>query len=308
MRFSVKSLRALVLLSAWVFAGLPAWAFVDVVSQTDYLQGSKPDEAGCPWEADMVSSASVGANRSGTASGAVGQDLKVVLHVADLKLTRASSKSSYAVTVRADVMHDARLLATRDFQDDDSFKSEKLACDTLRALGKSLGESAGNWMFETNFPQCQTECTDIHPDESIAIGQQILLDSEDAISEQARDGCHWPTAMVSKVIEAFNQGDPPPRAKLELRAGDIERVPGRRLVLRVNNMHAVGGGGFSGPKWLAMSGQLLDGKLLVGSFEAQTTTMRGGLTTCRTVDSLSDSATSMIVDWLRSPSIGSKLD
>jgi hypothetical protein len=33
-----------------------------------------------------------------------------------------------------------------------------------------------------------------------------------------------------------------------------------------------------------------------------------GITTCRSVDTLSDTATDQIVEWLRSPTLGEKLD
>jgi len=89
-------------------------------------------------------------------------------------------------------------------------------------------------------------------------------------------------------------------------AADIETYPGRRLVLRVNNVHALAGGGLSGPKWMAMSGELREGKLLVANFESYSSSGRGH-TTCRSVDSLSDSTTGMIVAWLRSPTLGAKL-
>jgi hypothetical protein len=105
---------------------------------------------------------------------------------------------------------------------------------------------------------------------------------------------------------AFNDEDPPPRAKLESRAIDIEKYPGRRLVLRVNTVHAVGGGGFSGPKWMNASGEMWDGKSQVASFVFNTHTMTG-FTTCKAVNSMISDSASSIAQWLRSPSVGARI-
>ena len=75
------------------------------------------------------------------------------------------------------------------------------------------------------------------------MGAEVLVGSVDAINDTVRNDCRWPTAMVSRLIKAFNESDdPPPRAKLESRPIDIEKYPGRRLVLRLNEVHALGGG------------------------------------------------------------------
>lgn len=109
------------------------------------------------------------------------------------------------------------------------------------------------------------------------------------------------------ALSRRDENEPRPRVKLEARRIDIEKYTGRRLVLRVDEVHAIGGGGYTGPKWMDMSGELLEGNLLVASFKSHSTSGRG-LTTCRSHDSLSDSTTDMIVNWLNSPSIDAKLD
>jgi len=70
--------------------------------------------------------------------------------------------------------------------------------------------------------------------------------------------------------------------------------------------NAVYGGKITGPKWTTMSGELREGKMLVANFESYTNSGRG-LTTCRSVDSLSESTADMIVEWLRSPSLAAQL-
>jgi hypothetical protein len=133
------------------------------------------------------------------------------------------------------------------------------------------------------------------------------LGNPEAINETVRVDCKWQTSMVNRLVTAFNENEPSPRAKLEARRIDIEKYTGRRLVLRVDQVHALGGGGYTGPKWMYMSGELLEGNVLVASFKSHSTSGRG-LTTCRSLDSLNDSTTDMIVNWLNSPSMGAQLD
>jgi len=83
-------------------------------------------------------------------------------------------------------------------------------------------------------------------------------------------------------------------------------LPRIGLVLRVNNMHASGGGAMSGPKFLNISGELWDGPSKVATFTFNKWTL-AGITTCRAVDSLVDAAAYTIADWLRTPTIDAKL-
>ena len=306
---SMKSLRRLLLVAACAVAGLPAWGAIEVAEGVDYLQGAQPGDATCAWEESMVSAVvarSKGAiTLAGKAPAASG--LKLALQVARLNLTPEAKKSEYSAIVRANVVRDGKLVATRDFQDDKSFKNGQPACDALRALGASFAESAADWATQTSFMECRDDCAGIHPDETIVVGAEVLAVSAGALNDTVRDECRWPTAMVSRLVKAFNESDePPPRAKLESRPIDIDKYPGRRLVLRVSDVHALGGGGLSGPKWMAMTGELREGNILVANFSSYTQSGRG-LTTCRSVDSLSDSTAEMIVKWLRSPTLDAKL-
>jgi hypothetical protein len=71
-------------------------------------------------------------------------------------------------------------------------------------------------------------------------------------------------------------------------------------------VYALAGGGWTGRKWMAMSGELRDGNALVASFESYSSSLHG-LRMCSSVDELSEGTTDLIVDWLNSPSLGAKL-
>ena len=304
----MNSWRGILIATACAFVTLPASAVVEISESVEYLASAAPDAAGCAWEAGLVSNA-VASSRvfvitASKPAAPAGTSLS--LQIAQLKLARASKESEYSVVVRGNVVANGKLLATRDFQDEASFKNDRPACEALRTLGASLGQAVAEWVAQTRFMTCADDCVGIHPDEPIAVGARILIANDDAINETVRDECRFPTVMVAKLVAAFNDSDPPPRAKLVSRAIDIESYTGRRLVLRVNNVHALGGGGITGPKWMELSGELWDGKTVVGDFHSYTASGRG-LTTCRSVDSLSDSSADLIAQWLRSPSMGAFL-
>ncbi len=139
------------------------------------------------------------------------------------------------------------------------------------------------------------------------VGKEVLIGDDDALNETVRRDCKFQTAIIGTLLTAFNDVDPPPRARLESGIVHPDAKTGRRLVLRVMNVHALAGGGWTGPKWMDLAGELYDGKTMVGSFESHTTSGRG-LTTCRSVESLSESSADRIANWLRSPSLGARLN
>ena len=304
----MRELRRILISIVCALAALPSWGAVQIEEHVNYLEGVQKDSPDCIWEPSVAAAAIANAGGSITpaAKAEVGTGVRLSLQVLSFKVARAS-KSTYAIRLRADVTEDGKLLATRDFTGEGTFKSAESACPALNKIGTSMGEDVGEWIAQTRFMACHEGCSGIHPDETIVVGDAILMGDADAINDTVRNECHWPTEMVSRLVKEFNGNDSPPRAKLESRRIDIEKYSGRRLVLRVNNVHALAGGGYTGPKWMDMSGELREGNVLVASFQSHATSGRG-LTTCRSVDSLSDSTTEMIVKWLNSPSLDARLN
>lgn len=301
-------LRHLLISITCVLTASSAWSAVQIEDTITYLPTAQPDNAACAWEPGIAKAAI--AHSEGTLVPLSGTptagDTRLSIQVIGFDIERSSRESQYTVRVRANVTQGGKLLATQDFDEEESFKDSQTACTALTQIGTSLGESAGEWISQTRLPACDEACTGLHPDETIVVGAEVLIGDADAINDTVRNDCHFQTALVTRLVKAFNEGDTPPRAKLEARSIDIEKYSGRRLILRVNNVHALGGGGLSGPKWMNMSGELRDGNMLVGSFRSHTRSGRG-LTTCRSVDSLSESTVEMITEWLSNPSLDAKL-
>ncbi|MEP7099045.1 MAG: hypothetical protein ABI781_00955 [Burkholderiales bacterium] len=298
----MKSIAALLVATAAALIALPAAAAFQLAQSVDYLPGAAPNAA-CAWEPSLLTASGTASNGAASAASP-----RLSLRVAQLKLSPGSRKSEYGVTVRADIADaSGRLLATRDFQDERSFANADSGCDALRALGASLGANVATWATQTRLIDCAEACDGIHPDQPIIVGKEVLIGDDDALNDTVRNDCRYQTAMIRTLLTAVNDADPPPRARLEAGALDPKAKLGRRLLLRVMNVHALGGGGWSGPKWMDLAGELYDGKTLVGSFESHTTSGRG-LTTCKSVESLSESSADLIADWLRNPSLGARLN
>ena len=176
----------------------------------------------------------------------------------------------------------------------------------MRSLGVALGTGVASWAGTTRFMECGGGCDGIHPDEPIVVGAEALIAFADSINDTVRIECKLTSAFIADLLESFNENDPPPRAKLEVRQIDVEKYSGRRLVLRLLNVHALAGGGYTGPKWMDTSGELWDGPSLVASFESHATG-GVGLTTCKSARSLSENSAGKIAEWLRSPGLEAKL-
>ena len=100
-------------------------------------------------------------------------------------------------------------------------------------------------------------------------------------------------------------------------ASDVELVDselgtqGRILELHIGDVHAPGGGAFSGPKWMTVTGVLREDGRKVGSFTAKRFS-GGGMFgaykgTCAIVARCAKAIGKDIAGWLRSPQDGARL-
>lgn len=78
-------------------------------------------------------------------------------------------------------------------------------------------------------------------------------------------------------------------------------------MLVATHLHVIGGGGWTGPKWLVLEGKLLEKGKLVGNFEARRQTIGNSFKACGTLESLSEEIGHDIVEWLKNPSLNTKL-
>ncbi len=88
---------------------------------------------------------------------------------------------------------------------------------------------------------------------------------------------------------------------------NFDTITGKKLVLVATNLHTLGGGSWTGPKWLVLEGKMTEGGKLLGNFEVRRQTIRGSMRACGTLESLSEEITEDILKWLKKPSLNAKL-
>jgi len=116
-------------------------------------------------------------------------------------------------------------------------------------------------------------------------------------SEKVRQECQ----IQTKVPEAVKEF-----------AGDVELVEklnknGRALELSIMEVHAPGGGPFSGPKWMAVYGKLYEKGKMIGSFRAKRLSTGAFRGTCSTLARCASAIGQDIAHWLQAPSMDAEL-
>jgi len=86
---------------------------------------------------------------------------------------------------------------------------------------------------------------------------------------------------------------------------------GRRLELSITEIHAPGGGIFTGPKWMTVVGKLHNGGKLEGSFRAKRFSGGGAFAsfkgTCAIIGRAAKAIGQDIAGWLNAPSMNAEL-
>jgi hypothetical protein len=104
--------------------------------------------------------------------------------------------------------------------------------------------------------------------------------------------------MVTDLVEYANDMDPPLPAKLVIADEDILKYPERKQVLKVTGVDLSGASPEG--KWLRMSGELIHGGMITGSFTTFQK-IRLGFGTCRTLNGLGENTYQTIETWLLEP-------
>ncbi len=119
-------------------------------------------------------------------------------------------------------------------------------------------------------------------------------------SDAVRNKCDWNTQLSTFIVDFAKSG---------VVVSDAGGAPatGKMLSMTIVGVHSVGGGGFTGPKWATVRGELREGGTLVGSFVANRTTTKGGLTACSALIRVGKAIGKDIAVWLRAPSLDATL-
>jgi hypothetical protein len=115
-------------------------------------------------------------------------------------------------------------------------------------------------------------------------------------------------ALQTKVPEFIQQAA---GSSVELVDGALNRKAGRVLELEITEVHAPGGGGFSGPKWMTVKGELYDKGKQIGSFRAKRYSTGGAFGgfkgTCSIIGRCTKAIGDDIAGWLAAPTANAEL-
>lgn len=109
--------------------------------------------------------------------------------------------------------------------------------------------------------------------------------------------CQLPTRVPEAIAQA---------------AADVELVDqpsksARWLELEITEVHGPGGGPFSGPKWMAVSGKLHERGKLIGSFRAKRVSGGFAQGTCAALGRCASAIGRDIAAWLQAPTMDAEL-
>lgn len=87
---------------------------------------------------------------------------------------------------------------------------------------------------------------------------------------------------------------------------DIAQADGKKLIMNVSSERLVGGGVFTGFRWITLVGSLVDDGKEIGNFIAQRKSFRDW-TTCGTVERINYELAVDIAQWLEKPTMNARL-
>jgi hypothetical protein len=140
--------------------------------------------------------------------------------------------------------------------------------------------------------------------QTVKVQRSIPFAENAAVPAVVREQC----ALQTKVPEFIQQAA---GSSVELVDGALDRKKGRVLALEITEVHAPGGGAFSGPKWMSVNGELFDNGKQIGSFRAKRFSTGGAFGgfkgTCAIIGRCSKTLGSDIAGWLASPTSNAQL-
>jgi hypothetical protein len=138
---------------------------------------------------------------------------------------------------------------------------------------------------------------------AVQVPRSISFSSGAGGSQAVREQCALETKIPAFIAEFA--------ADVELVDGAVDPKGGRALELSIIEVHAPGGGAFSGPKWVAVQGRLFERGRLVGSFRAKRFSTGGAFAEFKgTCDILGRCARAIGMDvarWLDEPTMDAEL-
>ena len=134
--------------------------------------------------------------------------------------------------------------------------------------------------------------------EPVKIQRSISFASTAQVPPKVKEECDLQSKIPAFVSQAAG-------ASVQVVDGALNRKVGRVLEMEITEVHAPGGGAFSGPKWLTVKGELYDRGKQIGSFRAKRYTTGGACGafkgTCSIIGRCTKTIGEDIAKWLAAP-------
>jgi hypothetical protein len=140
--------------------------------------------------------------------------------------------------------------------------------------------------------------------ETTKLQRTIPFAANAPVPAAVREQCALQTKVPEFVAQAAG-------SSVELVDGAVDRKKGRVLELEITEVHAPGGGAFSGPKWMSVKGELYDKGKQIGSFRAKRYSTGGAFGgfkgTCSIIGRCTKAIGDDIAGWLGAPTQNAQL-
>jgi hypothetical protein len=138
----------------------------------------------------------------------------------------------------------------------------------------------------------------------ITIPPTATIDPNAGVNAKVRDEC-VPDARVTELL----------KEQLKAAGYDVEvskqAGAGKSLQLTITNVQGVGGGAWSGPKSMSLSGKLVENGKVIGSFNGRRTSGGGAFGaykgTCSIIGRCAKALAKDITVWLENPTMNARL-
>ena len=130
------------------------------------------------------------------------------------------------------------------------------------------------------------------------VARTIPIAASAGASGAVQQECQLQTRLPEAIAQAAS----------DVQLVDTPGKSGRWLELEISEVHGPGGGPFSGPKWMAVTGQLHERGKVIGSFRAKRLSTGGFVKgTCATLGGCASAIGRDIAAWLQAPTMNAEL-
>lgn len=140
--------------------------------------------------------------------------------------------------------------------------------------------------------------------EPVKIVRSIPFAATAQVPPKVRDSCQLGSKLAGFIAESAG-------ANVKVVDAAPGRAAGRVLEMEITEVHAPGGGAFSGPKWMTVKGELFDRGRSIGSFRAKRFTGGGAFGafkgTCSIIGRCTKALGEDIAKWLAAPTANAEL-